>query len=103
MELFLNKMFFGQRAYGVSAAGQVFFNKQLKDLTIAETATLAGVLPAPSTYNPVRNTVSATNRRGYVLGRMHPKAPRFRHMSSMRLSRRKTGAFGCIRASTIAA
>ena len=70
MELFLNKMFFGQRAYGVSAAAQVFFNKQLKDLTIAEAATLAGVLPAPSKYNPVRNSVSATNRRGYVLGRM---------------------------------
>ena len=70
MELFLNKMFFGQRAYGVSAAAQVFFNKQLKDLTIAEAATLAGVLPAPSKYNPVRNAVSATNRRGYVLGRM---------------------------------
>ena len=71
MELFLNKMFFGQRAYGVSAAAQVFFNKQLKDLSIAEAATLAGVLPAPSNYNPVRNAVSATNRRGYVLGRMH--------------------------------
>ena len=71
LELFLNKMFFGQRAYGVSAAGQVFFNKQLKDLSIAEAATLAGVLPAPSRYNPVRNPVSATNRRGYVLGRMH--------------------------------
>jgi penicillin-binding protein 1A len=70
MELFLNKMFFGQRAYGVSAAAQVFFNKQLKDLSIAEAATLAGVLPAPSKYNPVRNAVSATNRRGYVLGRM---------------------------------
>jgi len=70
MELFLNKMFFGQRAYGVSAAAQVFFNKQLKDLSIAEAATLAGVLPAPSKYNPVRNAVSATNRRSYVLGRM---------------------------------
>ncbi len=70
MELFLNKMFFGQRAYGVSAAAQVFFNKQLKDLSIAEAATQAGVLPAPSKYNPVRNAVSATNRRSYVLGRM---------------------------------
>ena len=71
MELFLNKMFFGQRAYGVAAAAQVFFNKQLKDLSIAEAATLAGLLPAPSNYNPVRNAVSATNRRGYVLRRMH--------------------------------
>ncbi len=70
MELFLNKMFFGQRAYGVSAAAQVFFNKELKDLTIAEAATLAGVLPAPSRYNPVRSAANATMRRGYVLGRM---------------------------------
>ena len=71
MELFLNKMFFGQRAYGVSAAGTVFFNKDLKDLSIAEAATLAGVLPAPSRYNPVRSAQNAERRRGYVLGRMH--------------------------------
>jgi penicillin-binding protein 1A len=71
MELFLNKMFFGQRAYGVSAAGTVFFNKDLKDLSIAEAATLAGVLPAPSRYNPVRSAQNAERRRGYVLGRMN--------------------------------
>ncbi len=70
MELFLNKMFFGQRAYGVSAAAQVFFDKELEDLSIAEAATLAGVLPAPSRYNPVRSADSATIRRGYVLDRM---------------------------------
>ncbi|HEX5787071.1 MAG TPA: PBP1A family penicillin-binding protein [Woeseiaceae bacterium] len=71
MELFLNKMFFGQRAYGVSAAAQVFFDKELEDLSIAEAATLAGVLPAPSRYNPVRSIDNATLRRDYVLGRMH--------------------------------
>ena len=71
MELFLNKMFFGQRAYGVSAAAQVFFNKELQDLNIAEAATLAGVLPAPSRYNPVRSAENAEMRRAYVLGRMH--------------------------------
>ena len=70
MALFLNKMFFGQRAYGVSAAAQVYFNKPLEDLSIAEAATLAGVLPAPSSYNPVRNVELASRRRGYVLGRM---------------------------------
>jgi len=70
MELFLNKMFFGQRAYGVSAAAQVFFGKELKDLNVAEAATLAGVLPAPSRYNPVRSASNAEMRRGYVLGRM---------------------------------
>ena len=70
MALFLNKMFFGQRAYGVAAAAQVYFNKPLQDLTVAEAATLAGVLPAPSRYNPVRSASNALMRRGYVLGRM---------------------------------
>ncbi len=70
MALFLNKMFFGQRAYGVAAAAQVYFNKDLQDLSVAEAATLAGVLPAPSRYNPVRSVANATMRRGYVLGRM---------------------------------
>lgn len=71
MALFLNKMFFGQRAYGVAAAAQVYFNKPLKDLNVAEAATLAGVLPAPSRYNPVRSVANAEMRRGYVLGRMY--------------------------------
>jgi len=71
MALFLNKMFFGQRAYGVAAAAQVYFNKELKDVNAAEAATLAGVLPAPSRYNPVYSVANATMRRGYVLGRMH--------------------------------
>lgn len=71
MALFLNKMFFGQRAYGVAAAAQVYFDKDLADLTVAEAATLAGVLPAPSRYNPVRNVAKAEMRRAYVLDRMH--------------------------------
>ena len=70
MALFLNKMFFGQRAYGVAAAAQVYFNKPLENISIAEAATLAGVLPAPSRYNPVRSVANAEMRRGYVLGRM---------------------------------
>ena len=70
MALFLNKMFFGQRAYGVAAAAQVYFNKNLDDISVAEAATLAGVLPAPSRYNPVSSPVNATVRRDYVLGRM---------------------------------
>ena len=70
MALFLNKMFFGQRAYGVAAAAQVYFNKDLQELSVAEAATLAGVLPAPSRYNPVRSVANAEMRRGYVLGRM---------------------------------
>jgi penicillin-binding protein 1A len=71
MSLFLNKMFFGQRAYGVAAAAQVYFGKNLNDLNIAEAATLAGVLPAPSSYNPVRSPTNASMRRSYVLHRMH--------------------------------
>lgn len=70
LELFLNKMFFGQRAYGVAAAAQIFFNKALDDINLAEAATLAGVLPAPSRYNPVRSPANAERRRAYVLERM---------------------------------
>ena len=71
MALFLNKMFFGQRAHGVAAASKVFFNKSLSDINVAEAATLAGILPAPSRYNPVSNAENAKARRGYVLGRMN--------------------------------
>ena len=70
LALFVNKMFFGQRAYGVAAAAQVYFGKELTDVNVAEAATLAGVLPAPSDYNPVRSPANAKMRRGYVLGRM---------------------------------
>jgi len=70
MALFLNKMFFGQRAYGVAAAAQVYFGKNLGDINLAEAATLAGVLPAPSSYNPVRSPANAAMRRSYVLNRM---------------------------------
>jgi penicillin-binding protein 1A len=70
LTLFLNKMFFGQRAYGVAAAAQVYFNKELQNITVGEAATLAGVLPAPSRYNPVRSARNARVRRDYVLGRM---------------------------------
>ena len=70
MSFFLNKMFFGQRAYGVAAASQVYFNKNLINISIAEAATLAGVLPAPSDYNPVASATEATQRRAYVLSRM---------------------------------
>jgi penicillin-binding protein 1A len=71
MALFVNKMFFGQRAYGVAAAAQVYYGKSLQDINIAEAATLAGVLPAPSSYNPVRSVDNAAMRRSYVLERMN--------------------------------
>ena len=69
--LFVNKMFFGQRAYGVAAAAQVYFGKPLERINHAEAATLAGVLPAPTNYNPVRSPANAERRRSYVLGRMY--------------------------------
>jgi penicillin-binding protein 1A len=71
MALFVNKMFFGQRAYGVAAAAQVYYGKSLQNMTIAEAATIAGVLPSPSYYNPVTSPSNALMRRSYVLRRMH--------------------------------
>jgi len=71
MALFVNKMFFGQRAYGVAAAAQVYYGKGLQNMTIAEAATIAGVLPSPSYYNPVTSPSNALVRRTYVLRRMH--------------------------------
>lgn len=69
--LYLNVIYFGQRAYGVAAAAETFFGKSLADLTVSEAATLAGVPQAPSKYNPISNPEFATARRSYVLSRMH--------------------------------
>ena len=68
--LYLNVIFFGQRAYGVAAASEAFFGKTLDKLDVAEAATIAGVPKAPSRYNPVVDPELATQRRAYVLRRM---------------------------------
>lgn len=68
--LYLNVIFFGQRAYGVAAAAETFFGKALGDLSVAEAATLAGIPKAPSYYNPIANPRLAAGRRSYVLRRM---------------------------------
>jgi penicillin-binding protein 1A len=68
--LYVNKIFLGQRSYGVAAAAEVYFGKTLDQLSIAEMATLAGIPTAPSTINPVANAQAATVRRAHVLGRM---------------------------------
>jgi penicillin-binding protein 1A len=68
--LYVNKIFLGQRAYGVGAAAEVYFGKTLDQLTVAEMATLAGIPTAPSVVNPVANADAATVRRAHVLGRM---------------------------------
>ena len=69
--LYLNVIYFGQRAYGVAAASETFFGKPLDELTLSELATLAGLPQAPSRYNPITSPELAQSRRGYVLGRMH--------------------------------
>jgi penicillin-binding protein 1A len=69
--LYVNKIFLGQRAYGVAAAAEVYFGKTLNQLSIAEMATLAGIPTAPSAVNPVANPEAARARRAHVLGRMH--------------------------------
>jgi penicillin-binding protein 1A len=68
--LYLNVIFFGQRAYGVAAAAEAFFGKPLDKLDVAEAATIAGVPKAPSRYNPIVDPELATGRRAYVLRRM---------------------------------
>jgi penicillin-binding protein 1A len=71
LALYLNKIFLGNRAYGFAAAAQVYYGKPLAELTLAETATLAGLPKAPSRFNPVVNPERAMERRSYVLRRMH--------------------------------
>jgi penicillin-binding protein 1A len=68
--LYLNVIFFGQRAYGVAAAAEAFFGKSLDKLDVAEAATIAGVPKAPSRYNPIVDPQLAATRRAYVLRRM---------------------------------
>ncbi|BAO43109.1 penicillin-binding protein 1A [Thiolapillus brandeum] len=70
LELYLNKIYLGHRAYGIKAAAQVYYGRPLDQLTLAETAMIAGLPKAPSNYNPVTNPERALLRRNYVLGRM---------------------------------
>jgi penicillin-binding protein 1A len=70
LELYLNEIFFGQRAYGVGSAALAYFNKTLDELTIAEAAYLAALPKAPNNYHPVRRADEALNRRNWVLSRM---------------------------------
>ena len=71
LQLYLNQIFLGQRAYGFAAAAQIYFGKPLKDVTVAEAAMLAGLPKAPSAFNPVTNPKRAKTRQLYVLRRMH--------------------------------
>ncbi len=77
LELYINQIYLGQRAYGFAAAAQVYFGKPLEKLHVAEFAMLAGLPKAPSRYNPVANPKRAKLRQQYVLRRMHD----LRHIS----------------------
>ena len=71
LQLYINQIYLGQRAYGFASAAQVYFGKPLAQVTIAEAAMLAGLPKAPSSYNPVVNPKRAKLRQLYVLRRMH--------------------------------
>ncbi|MFM9435567.1 penicillin-binding protein 1A [Janthinobacterium sp. CG_23.3] len=71
LEVYMNQIYLGQRAYGFSSAAQIYFGKNLKDISVAEAAMLAGLPKAPSAYNPVVNPKRARTRQQYILQRMH--------------------------------
>src|SRR5258705_2579534 len=70
LELYVNQIYLGQRAYGFGAASQIYFGKALGELNLAEMAMLAGLPKAPSLYNPVANPQRAKQRQQYVLRRL---------------------------------
>ena len=70
LNLYLNKIFMGKRAYGIAAAAEIYYGKNIDELTLAQNAMIAGLPKAPSIYNPLANPQKALERRAYVLGRM---------------------------------
>lgn len=70
LEVYMNQIYLGQRAYGFASAAQIYFGKNLKEITVAEAAMLAGLPKAPSAYNPVANPKRAQQRQQYILQRM---------------------------------
>jgi penicillin-binding protein 1A len=70
LELYLNKIYMGQRAYGLAAAAQIYYGKNLDELKLYQQAMIAGLPKAPSIYNPIVNPERAVERRDYVLRRM---------------------------------
>jgi len=71
LELYLNKIYLGNRAYGVGAAADVYYGLSVDELSVSQVAMIAGLPKAPSRYNPIINPDRALVRRNYVLGRMH--------------------------------
>ncbi len=70
LEIYMNQIYLGQRAYGFAAASETYFGKPLKDISIAEAAMLAGLPKAPSAYNPISNLPRARTRQQYIIERM---------------------------------
>ena len=70
LELYVNKIYLGNRAYGIEAAAQVYYGKSIRDLSVAQMAMIAGLPKAPSRFNPLANPVRAKERRDWILGRM---------------------------------
>ena len=70
LELYFNQIYLGQRAYGFAAAAQIYYNKNVKDLTLGEASMLAGLPKAPSAYNPIVNPERAKLRQEYILNNM---------------------------------
>jgi len=70
LELYINKIYLGKRAYGIEAAAQVYYGKSINELNLAQLAMIAGLPQAPSAANPINNPQRAKDRRNYVLARM---------------------------------
>lgn len=70
LEMYLNTIYFGEGAYGVQAASEVYFDKDVSDLTLAEGAALAATIKAPSAYSPAADAEANRTRRGYILDTM---------------------------------
>ena len=70
LEIYMNQIFLGNRAYGFAAASEAYFDKPLQDITIAEAAMLAGLPKAPSAYNPISNPKRARSRQLHIIERM---------------------------------
>ncbi|MCR9192900.1 MAG: penicillin-binding protein 1A [Gammaproteobacteria bacterium] len=71
LELYLNQIYLGNRAYGVGAAAQIYYGKNLKELNLAQLAMIAGLPQAPSTHNPIANPAAGKKRRDHVLERLY--------------------------------
>lgn len=70
LELYVNKIYLGNRAYGIEAAAQVYYGKPIGQLSLAQMAMIAGLPKAPSTFNPLANPARSLERRDWILGRM---------------------------------